>query len=164
MVRPILIVLVATALLLWGGEEKSSQSSQSQTLRDPIYHLPVDKHPRFQAKIVLRSGQEILFCCPKAMFAFYLRPYLYPEYKIKSELDFKELLVKDYLSGKWIKAEGALYVFGSTLVGPKGDDLIPVRNQDALNIFRLKYGGSRVLTFPEIVHKGMGLIEYLDAP
>jgi len=139
-------------------------ANATQVVRDPVYHLPVDKHPRFQAKIKLANGKEILFCCPKAMFAFYLRPYLYPEYKIKSELDFKELWVKDYISGEWIKAEGALYVFGSRLQSPKGDDLIPVRNQDALNIFKLRYGGSRVLTFPEIIHKGMGLIEYLDAP
>ncbi|MRI83811.1 MAG: hypothetical protein C6I00_05250 [Nitratiruptor sp.] len=136
----------------------------AKEVHDPVYHIPVSKESPFAAKIVLRSGQEVLFCCPKAMFAFYLRPYLYPEYKIESELDFKELLVKDYLSKSWIKAEGALYLFGSRLVGPKGDDLIPVRNQEALHILRLKYGGSRVLTFPEVIHKGMGLIEYLDLP
>jgi nitrous oxide reductase accessory protein NosL len=141
-----------------------ADSNTTKALLDPIYHVDVNKYPRFQAKIELRDGTTILFCCPKAMFAFYLRPYLYPEYKIKSELDFKKLMVKDYISGEWIKAEGALYVFGSQLVGPKGDDLIPVRNKDALNIFRLKYGGTRILTFPEVVHKGMGLIEYLDAP
>ncbi len=141
-----------------------ADTNATKPVLDPIYHIDVNKHPKFQAKIELRNGQTILFCCPKAMFAFYLRPYLYPEYKIKSELDFKKLLVKDYLSGDWIKAEGALYVFGSRLQGPKGDDLIPVRNKDALNVFRLKYGGTRILTFPEVVHKGYGLIEYLDAP
>jgi nitrous oxide reductase accessory protein NosL len=136
----------------------------SEIVRDPVYHLDVTKYPRFESKIVLKNSKEIRFCCPKSMFAFYLRPYDYPEYNITSELDFKKILVKDFLSGEWIKAEGALYVFGSTMVGPKGDDLIPVRNKDALNVFRLKYGGTRVFTFPDVIHKGMGLIKYLDMP
>ena len=166
-----LLILFAAVATLFGAQMEPADpialkkdANATKVLRDPVYHLPVEKHPRFQAKIKLASGQEILFCCPKAMFAFYLRPYLYPEYNIKSELDFKELWVKDYISGEWIRAEKALYVFGSRLQSPKGDDLIPVRNKDALNIYKLKYGGSRVLTFPEVIHKGYGLIEYLDAP
>ncbi len=140
-----------------------AESNATKTL-DLIYHIDVNKYPKFQAKIELKNGKEILFCCPKSMFYFYLRPYEFPEYNVTSELDFKKLLVKDYLSGDWIKAEGALYVFGSRLQGPKGDDLIPVRNKDALNIFRLKYGGTRVLTFPEVRKKGIGLLKYLDMP
>ena len=140
-----------------------AESNATKTL-DLIYHIDVNKYPKFQAKIELRNGKTILFCCPKSMFYFYLRPYEFPEYNVTSELDFKKLLVKDYLSGEWIKAEGALYVFGSKLQGPKGDDLIPVRNKDALNIFRLKYGGTRVLTFPEVRKKGIGLLKFLDMP
>ncbi len=140
-----------------------AETNATKTL-DLVYHIDVNKYPKFQAKIELKNGKEILFCCPKSMFYFYLRPYEFPEYNVTNELDFKKLLVKDYLSGKWIKAEGALYVFGSRLQGPKGDDLIPVRNKDALNIFRLKYGGSKVLTFPEVRKKGIGLLKFLDMP
>ncbi len=131
---------------------------------DPVYLIDVSKYPKFQAKIELSSGKEVLFCCPKAMLYFYLRPYEYPEYKAKKESDFKRLLVKDYLSGKWIDAKKALYVFGSRLQGPKGDDIIPLRNKDAVNVFMLRYGGSKVLTFPELVKKGVALVYFLDAP
>ncbi|SMC08585.1 nitrous oxide reductase accessory protein NosL [Nitratiruptor tergarcus] len=161
--KKIFAIFLFVTLLFGQNASKDSKSSQKATL-DPIYHLDVNKNPKFQAKIELANGKTILFCCPKSMFYFYLRPYEFPEYKIKKETDFKKLLVKDYISGEWIKAEGALYVFGSRLQGPKGDDLIPVRNKDTLNIFRLKYGGSKVLTFPEVVHKGVGLIYFLDAP
>ncbi|BAF70884.1 nitrous oxide reductase accessory protein NosL [Nitratiruptor sp. SB155-2] len=136
----------------------------AEVVKDPVYHIDVNKYPRFQAKIELANEKSVLFCCPKSMFYFYLRPFEFPEYNITKETDFKKLMVKDYISGDWIKAEGATYVFGSRLQGPKGDDLIPVRNKDALNIFRLKYGGTKILTFPEIVHKGIGLIKYLDMP
>ena len=152
------LMIIFAAITLFGAETKKN------VVLDPVYHLDVNKNPKFQAKIELANGKTILFCCPKAMFYFYLRPYQYPEYNITKETDFKKLLVRDYISGDWIKAEGALYVFGSRLQGPKGDDLVPVRNKDTLNIYMLKFGGSKVLTFPEIVHKGVGLIYFLDSP
>jgi len=142
----------------------ANETNTTKTLVDPVYGLPVDKYPKFQAKIDLADGKEILFCCPKAMFDLYFRPFAYPEYKIKEEKDFKKLYVKDVLSGEWIDAKKALYVFGSRLKSPKGDDLIPVKNKESLAIFKLKYGGSRVLTFGEIVQKGFALIKYLDMP
>ncbi len=142
----------------------AKETNTTKTLVDPVYGLPVDKYPKFQAKIELANGKEILFCCPKAMFDLYFRPFAYPEYNIKEEKDFKKLYVKDILSGEWIDAKKALYVFGSRLQSPKGDDLIPVKNKEALAIFKLKYGGSRVLTFGEIVQKGFALIKYLDMP
>jgi len=143
----------------------SSQATKTAPKNiDPVYMLDVTKYPKFNAKIVLSNGKEIVFCCPKAMFDFYFRPFDYPEYNVKEEKDFKKLLVKDYLSGEWIDAKKALYMFGSKLQGPKGDDLIPLRNQDAVNIFRLKYGGTKVLTFPDIKKRGYALIKYLDMP
>ncbi len=158
---------IVALMFLWVslfGENNASNVKVENVTLDPVYMLPVEKFPKFQAKIELRNGKTVLFCCPKAMFDFYFRPFNYPEYKVKDEKDFKALYVKDYLSGKWIDAKKALYVFGSRLQGPKGDDLIPLRNKDAINIFMLKYGGSRVLTFPEIRQKGFGLIKFLDMP
>ncbi|MRI58411.1 MAG: hypothetical protein C6H99_02780 [Epsilonproteobacteria bacterium] len=154
-------VLLFSSLL---ADVNASNVKVENVTLDPVYMLPVEKFPKFQAKIELSDGRTILFCCPKAMFDFYFRPFNYPEYRVKEERDFKALYVRDYLSGKWIDAKKALYVFGSKLQGPKGDDLIPVRNKDALNVFMLKYGGTKVLTFPEVRQRGMGLIKYLDMP
>ncbi len=131
---------------------------------DPVYMIDVNKDKRFNAKIELSDGEKILFCCPKAMFDLYFRPMDYPEYKIKSENDFKKLMVKDFISGEWIDAKKAFYVFGSRLLGPKGDDLIPLGSKKNVALFKNRYGGSRVLTFDEIVKKGYGLIKYLDMP
>ncbi len=168
-----ILVFVLTALFLIAAENNATGKKLDTNVTkintapkniDPVYGLDVTKHPKFQAKIVLANGKEILFCCPKAMFDLYFRPFNFPEYNIKEEKDFKQLLVKDYISGQWIDAKKALYVFGSRLQGPKGDDLIPVRNKDVLNVYMLKYGGSRVLTFPDIKKRGFGLIKFLDMP
>jgi len=131
---------------------------------DPVYMIDISKYPKFNAKIVLKDNKEVMFCCPKSMFSFYFRPFEYIEYNIKEESDFKKLLVKDYLSGDWIDAKKAYYVFGSRVNGPKGDDLIPLKSKDHINIFMLKYGGSKILMFPDIKKRGYGLIKYLDLP
>lgn len=156
-----LIVLFLMVIALFASNEKNTTAPKNI---DPVYMLDVTKQPEFNAKIILANGKEIIFCCPKAMFDFYFRPFDYPEYKVKEEKDFKKLLVKDYLSGEWIDAKKALYVFGSKLQGPKGDDLIPLRNKDAVNIFMLKYGGTKILTFADIKKRGYALIKYLDMP
>ena len=156
-----LIVLFLMVIALFASNEKNTTAPKNI---DPVYMLDVTKQPEFNAKIILANGKEIIFCCPKAMFDFYFRPFDYPEYKVKEEKDFKKLLVKDYLSGEWIDAKKALYVFGSKLQGPKGDDLIPLRNKDAVNIFMLKYGGTKILTFADIKRRGYALIKYLDMP
>jgi len=157
----LLVVILITSVFASKDLNKTVTASKNI---DPVYMLDVTKYPKFNAKIVLANGKEIVFCCPKAMFDFYFRPFNYPEYNVKEEKDFKKLLVKDYLSGEWIDAKKALYVFGSKLQGPKGDDLIPLRNKDSVNIFMLKFGGTKILTFPDIKKRGFALIKYLDMP
>ncbi len=167
MLKKILIFLMGVILLSGANDLNESKFKSKIDLSkklDPVYRIDVTKNPRFNAFIELADGTKITFCCPKAMFDLYLRPYMYREFKIKKESDFKKLYVTDYLTGKKIDAKKALYIFGSKLVGPKGDDLIPVKDETTSQLFRLKYGGSRVLTFGEVVKKGMGLIKYLDMP
>jgi len=163
--RLFILFFLALSLFAFDKNKTIKPVKIEKVTLDPVYMLPVEKYPKFQAKIVLEDGKTILFCCPKAMFDLYFRPFYYPEYKIKKESDFKKLLVKDYLTGDWIDAKRALYVFGSRLVGPKGDDLIPVKNSKLhLKMFQAKYGGTRVLTFDEVKKRGEAFIEYLDSP
>ena len=102
-------ILFAFLVALWGGEHNKSLPMKVEYVNlDPVYMLDVRRYPKFQAKIELSNGQTVLFCCPKAMFDFYLRPFNYPEYHVKAEKDFKKLWVKDYLSGQWIDAKKAI--------------------------------------------------------
>jgi len=162
--KKILLIFSICVFVFSSQWQKKAPLKSAPKNIDPVYMIDVTKLPEFNAKIILSNNKEVKFCCPKSMFDFYLRPRNYPEYHITKESDFKKLLVKDYLSGKWIDAKNALYVFGSRVRSPKGDDLIPVKNKDTLNIYMLKYGGTKVLTFIDIKKKGMGLIKYLDMP
>jgi len=163
MFKKILLLLVFVALV-HSSQWKEKNDTQAPKNIDPVYMIDITKLPKFNAKIILANGEEINFCCSKAMFDSYFRPRVYPEYKIKAESDFKKLLVKDYLSGEWIDAKKALFIFGSKLQGPKGDDLIAVRNLNNAKIFQNKYGGSKILDFRGIKQRGLSLIKYLDMP
>ena len=157
-------VLFVFVVLSFSAEWKEKKIQMAPKNIDPVYMLDITRMPKFNAKIFLANGQIIDFCCPKAMFDFYFRPLNYPEYKIKKEEDFKKLMVKDYISGKWIDAKKALFVFGSKLQGPKGDDLIAFDNKDNIKVFMLKYGGTKILDFKGIKKRGFALIKYLDMP
>ena len=163
MFKKILLLFVFVALV-HSSQWKEKELKTAPKNIDPVYMLDVTKMPKFNAKIILANGKEVNFCCVKSMFDFYFRPFNYPEYKVKEEKDFKKLLVKDYISGKWIDAKKALFVFGSRLQGPKGDDLIAFGTKESLKIFMIKYKGTKVLDFNGVKRRGFALIKYLDMP
>ncbi|WP_456450569.1 nitrous oxide reductase accessory protein NosL [Hydrogenimonas sp.] len=129
---------------------------------DPTYQMPVDKFPKFEADIVLKNGKKIRFCCPKSMLHFYFKPHHYPEYNVQNRDQIARLTVRDYLDGKEIDAKKAWYVFGSRLVGPHGDDLIPLASKTRAELFVKRYGGTRIMDFATVEQKGYGLVKFLD--
>jgi len=72
------------------------------------------------------------------------------------------MFVKDYLSGEKIPLQHAWFVFGSRLMGPHGDDLIPLSSRTRAELFTKRYGGTKILSFQEVADKGYGLVHYLD--
>ena len=172
------LVLVATLLVLSGfavtaGEGNATQKSLLATdhqavkpLRsklDPVYLIDVEKHPKFEAEMKLKSGKTLRFCCVKALMNFFYHPEKYPGYGVgpKGE-EIDRLYVRDYLDGTKLPADRAWYVFGSRLVGPHGDDLIPLSSKTRAELFVQRYGGTRIMSYDEVRQKGFGLIKYLD--
>jgi nitrous oxide reductase accessory protein NosL len=129
---------------------------------DPTYQMPVEKFPKFESEIVLKNGRTIRFCCPKSMLHFYFKPYHYPEYGVKDASAIEKMFVTDYLDGKKIDAKKAWYVFGSRLVGPHGDELVPLATKTRAELFVKRYGGSRIMDFETVESKGYGLVKFLD--
>ncbi len=155
MLRAVLLTLLLFAAL------PASESSwgNKPNLLDPVYQLKVDDYPKFATKMVLKNGKKIRFCSVKAMMHFFFAPYRYPEYGVKSSEEIDKIYVKDYLSGKRVDAKKAWYVFGSRLVGPHGDDLIPFASKTRAELFVKRYGGTRIMPFEKL---SAGLVRYLD--
>ncbi len=149
-----------------GSETKAAEvpvAKEFRSSRDPVYLLEIDKHPKFAAQMELKDGKKIRFASVKSMMNFFYHPEKYPGYGVGPEgKEISKLYVQDYLDGEMIPAEKAWYVFGSRLVGPHGDDLIPLASKTRADLFVQRYGGTKVMDYKELRSKGFGLIKYLD--
>ncbi|WP_456403262.1 nitrous oxide reductase accessory protein NosL [Hydrogenimonas sp.] len=154
-------IRMVLALLMLLSVATASESTWGDTpnKRDPVYQLNVDDYPKFQTEMVLKNGRTIRFASVKAMLHFYFRPYRYPEYGVKERSEIAKMYVRDYLDGKRIDATKAWYVFGSRIVGPHGDDLIPLSSKTRAELYVKRHGGTRIMPFEKLT---LGLVRYLD--
>jgi len=125
---------------------------------DIVYQLDLKKYPKFLCEAVLKNGKKVQFASVKSMMQVYFHQDYFKKHKLLED-DIKELYVQDYLDGERINAKNALYMFGSRVIGPHGDDLIPLKNKTNADLFKLKYGGTKLLPFERL---SKGLIRYLD--
>ncbi len=115
-----------------------------------VRHLKVYKEPNWVSKITLIDGTKIFFSSPKSMIEFYLQPGKWFDVGVKSEADFKQILVTDYKTTDPINAHGAFYVYGSNVISPAGDDLVPFARYEDAEAFSARHNGKRILSFAEI--------------
>ena len=87
-----------------------------------VRNIKVYKDPKWVAKIELVNGKKLFFVSPKSMIEFYHQPGKWFDIGVKSEDDFKEILVTDFKTLEPVKAKGAFYVYGSNVISPAGDD------------------------------------------
>jgi len=120
--------------------------------------LPLKKYDKWLCEAKLKSGKSVQFVSVKSMFTVYFhQPYFIKHKFLDSNIE--KMYVQDYISGKKVDAKDAVYLFGSRIVGPHGDDLIPFANQESAKLFMLKHGGTKILPFNKL---SKGLIKYLD--
>jgi len=152
--KKIILALMVFASFTVAEEIKLLDNNAS----DPVYILPLKKYPKWLAEVKLESGKSVQFVSVKSMFTVYFhQPYFIKHKFLDSKI--KELYVQDYLTGKKVNAKDAKYIFGSRIVGPHGDDLIPFANDTNAKLFMLKNGGTKILPYNKI---SKGLIKYLD--
>ena len=152
--KRVALTFVIFLSLLSGGEIKLLDNNAT----DPVYILPLKKYDKWLCEAKLKSGKSVQFVSVKSMFTVYFhQPYFIKHKFLDSNIE--KMYVQDYISGKKVDAKNAVYIFGSRIVGPHGDDLIPFANQESAKLFILKHGGTKILPFNKI---SKGLIKYLD--
>ena len=115
-----------------------------------VRNLAIYKEPKWASKIELKNGKKLFFSSPKSMFEFYHRPGKWFDVGVKSEKDFKDIIVTDYITMKLIDARKAFYIYGSRAISPAGDDLVAIKDEYKAKEFALKYNGKRVMRFNEV--------------
>jgi len=167
--KTVFFIALATLLMAEGPQPfkaKTVQPAQPFTgkitqLRqklDPMYDIPLDKYPKWHCEAVLKNGHKATFISVKSM----MQVFLHQDYFIKRGLledTIDKIYISDYLSGEKVDAKQAMYVFGSRIVGPHGDDLIPFASESNAKLFMMKNGGTKLLPYAKIT---AGLLRYLD--
>jgi len=152
------IALLGAWLFAQSPTPFTGKISQLQVKVDPAYEISLRKYPKWHCEATLKNGAKAEFISVKSM----MQVFFHQEYFKKHELlagEIKQLFVHDYLNGRKVEASKALYLFGSRVVGPHGDDLIPFESEANAKLFQMKNGGTKILPFAKLTK---GLIRYLD--
>jgi len=144
MIRIVLAVVLVTSILF------SYEMDYTKDTEGLVRKIKVYKEPKWVAKIELKNGKKIFFCSPKSMIEFYHRPGKWFDVGVKSEDEFKDILVTDFATLKPINAKGAFYVYGANIISPAGDDLTPFATYEAAENYSKTHNGKRIMHFNEI--------------
>jgi len=153
MKRDFLLLFLLSGLLLAGEIRLLDQNAS-----DPAYQMPLKKYPKWLCEAKLKNGKTIQFVSVKSMMQIYQNQPYFKKHNVLDD-DIETIYIQDYISGKRADATRAVYVFGSRVVGPHGDDLIPFVSEDNAKLFMMKNGGTKILPFQKLKK---GLIKYLD--
>jgi nitrous oxide reductase accessory protein NosL len=144
MIKTVIGIILASSLLF----SYTIEFDKKETCL--VRHLKLYKNPKWVSKIELTNSKNIYFSSPKSMFEFYFQPGKWFDVGVKSEADFKNILITDYKTLKAVKAKGAFYVYGSNVTSPAGDDLVAFDSYADAENFMKKHNGKRILSFREV--------------
>ena len=144
MIKIVLAIVIAASVLF------SYEMDYTKDTKCVVRNFKVYKDPKWVSKIELKNGKKLFFSSPKSMIEFYHRPGKWFDIGVKSEDDFKDILVTDFATLKPIKAKGAFYVYGANITSPAGDDLTPFATYEAAENYSKKHNGMRIMNFNDI--------------
>ena len=152
--KKIIMIMALFVSSLFAGEIVLLDNNAS----DPVYILPLKEHSQWICEAKLKNGKKVQFISVKSMMQVYLHPEYFKSHDVLSA-PIETLYVQDFLNGRRVEASRAVYLFGSRLVGPHGDDLIPFGSEASARVFMFKNGGTKILPFEKLTK---GLIKYMD--
>ncbi len=125
------------------------RSGESCTLCGMI----ITDYPGPKAQIHYRDGRVDKFCCVQEMMSLYLQP---DRPRGITAIYVTDMADRDWKKpGRWIDAENAFYVYGATVSGAMGAEVIPFSDRASAERF-MKSHGERILRFSEIT---LGMLE-----
>lgn len=116
--------------------------------RCPVCGMFVYKYPKWAAGFIFQSGARYFHCCPKCMLHNLHNVEKYQPGQTRDNIS--QIWVTEYYTTKQIDAQDVFFVVGSTLVGPMGLDLIPVKGKEAAENLKQDYRGEMILLLNEI--------------
>lgn len=139
-------------LLLLGGLQAGTPQS---TTKGPqprgnclVCGMFVANFPDWAAVITFKDGTEAWFDGPKDLFTCLLDLGQYAPRRTAA--DIRSIQVKDYYGLKHLDGRKAWYVLGSKVLGPMGQELVPLATEAEAREFLKDHQGRQILAFPAI--------------
>jgi copper chaperone NosL len=139
-------ILLTETVPLWGEETGFIKPGPND--KCAACGMYVSGHSKWIAEIIFKDGSHQFFDGPKCMFKYYFNLSRYKS-KHKSN-DILALFVTEYYKTKIISARDVFFILGSDIIGPMGNELIPVQGKEAAKQFFKDHHGKRMLSFDEI--------------
>ena len=115
--------------------------------RCPVCAMQVSKHQKFACAVELRNGSTFYFCGSGCM----IRSWMHPEIFLgATKAELKRSVVQDYFTGEQVPGESVYWVAGSDVIGPMGPALVPLKNEQDLNVFKKRHGAKAVFRLSEM--------------
>jgi nitrous oxide reductase accessory protein NosL len=114
----------------------------------PVCGMFVAPYPQWTAEILFADGTYAVFDGAKDMFKYYFNV---PKYnKGKTAKDISGIYVTEYYTTVMMSAKDVFFVTGSTVMGPMGKEMVPVKGMREAETFRQDHQGKKILKFDEV--------------
>jgi nitrous oxide reductase accessory protein NosL len=114
----------------------------------PVCGMFVGKYPKWAAFMVV-DGKKYYFDGVKDMMKYYIFDGNFPY----NRSSISKMSVSDYYTLEEVPAKEAIYVLGSNVFGPMGNELIPFKSKKSAQTFMQEHNGKAILMFDEITDK-----------
>jgi nitrous oxide reductase accessory protein NosL len=138
----VLVAVAATAIIA-GAAVAGGEAVPGPKERCPVCGMSVAGYPNWIATAVFQDGSQVFFDGPKDLFNYFFDLSAYGR---RAE-EIADLFVTEYYTTERLPAREVFFVAGSDVLGPMGQELVPVKGREAAESFFLDHRGDRILSF-----------------
>lgn len=123
-----------------GGGDMRAPRTVPDEARCPVCGMFPARQPRWAVQLIYADGHAHFLDSPLSLFHYLQHVERYAPGRRRDEI--AAIHVSEHDTGRWLPAEQALYVHGSTLAGPmRGGNLPAVGPGEATSRFMARHGG-----------------------
>ncbi len=127
--------------------DESGTMQISNQDRCPVCAMKVSKHKKFACAVQLMNGTTFYFCGSGCMIRSWMHPDIF--LGVAKEA-LKRSVVQDYFTGEQVPGQSVYWVAGSDVIGPMGPALVPLKNEQDLDVFKQRHGAQAVFRLSEM--------------
>lgn len=147
--RSFLTMLAAAAMTLAGALHAATPDIPKPGDKDlcPVCGMLISKYPNWTAVVIYKNGHAHYFDGAKDLFKYLGDlPKHAPGHKAS---DISGIWVTEFYGLTKIDARKARYVVGSDVLGPMGNEFVPLETRGDAEDFLKEHKGKRILTFEQ---------------